>query len=906
MSVKESENTSSKSVAKIFSIENIKSFGIKYRKILLRLFYAIMILAVIFVASRELSSISLFQLKKIFRAQSPTIIIGIFLLGLVAFSATGLYDFFARRHFKINISARKALTIGCIAQAFNNFAGLGGLTGGTLRTKHYTARGIDTRQALDLTMVIWLANLLGLFVLTITTIPFAHQYLNKEIIVGIIGIAYILFFFFGQKIHFAKIDFRNTFLAKQTFWQKCELLLASIIDWLAAALFFWVCVHLFTPQLPLSFALFVYSFATIIGLISMLPAGIGSFDVTVIAMLTAAGSTPSRIVLGILLFRVTYYLVPWLIAILLSTNEYFSNRDTLTGFYSKRNIFHSILWTGTFFCGAVLVISALTPEKIIRVLQINKIIPHSIQHASSLTSLSIGIALLVLSFGIRERVRRIYWVSLFTLIAGAMSAMLSGLNYEEAILLSIFAILLILVRDNFNSEPLTPTPKRLIISGIAVIGIPLTVILIREFIFHQNTIYQQLSGSKQPGNLVAINISITLVIVFTLLFSKSKKLTFIAPDETENIRFANFLSQHKGSSYSYLFALGDKQIFYNQKESVAFLYRPHKGSLLVLGDPIGDEADFADAICELIEFTIAHDMKIAFYQVSAKYLEMLVEHGMRFVKIGEDASIILDEYSNVGNSGKVFRRMRNRMTQNGTEFEIIYPPFEEELFTQLKEVSDSWLGSRDEMGYSLGFFDREYLSAGPIGVVKSKTRIEGFANIAFIDSKTVTFDMMRFRTDAPGGTMDGIMVSIIEWAKSIGFQKLNIGMAPLSNVGRRAYSHGAEKLVKYVHDFGNQIYNFKGLRAYKEKFKPSWESRYLIYASTRSLPAVLFGLIEIINRPKNHTKYSTAEARKEFCQRINTEIIYEVQKATAELPATAQETLTQKQKQRLQQKPKAK
>ncbi|WP_376975609.1 bifunctional lysylphosphatidylglycerol flippase/synthetase MprF [Arcanobacterium hippocoleae] len=884
----------------------LKEYFTAHRKMLLRIFYGAMIIAVVIVAFHELQSLSYQHLQEIFHSQSPSVVIGMFALGLLAFLATGIYDLFTRRHFSIDIPAHKALMIGCIAQAFNNFAGLGGLTGGTLRTKHYTARGINTKQALNLTMIIWLANLLGLFVLTILTVPFAHEYLNREIIVAIIGSGYIGFFFFGQHFRIGKINFRNSFLAKPNFAQKSQLLFASVIDWLAAAFFFWTCLHVFGTNLDLPFVLFGYSFATIVGLISMLPAGIGSFDVTVIAMFTAAGAEPSRILLGILLFRVSYYLVPWLLALLLSANEYLMNRNSLSGIYRRRNIFHTLLWIGMFFCGAMLVLSAITPDVIARLLRLHQLIPLSIQRTSALTTLNIGIALLVLSIGIRHRVRRIYWATLCALIFGSFSVMLSGLNYEEAMILAVFAVLLVLARESFTAEPLQPTRRRLIISGILVLCIPFVVILLQEFFYHQNTIYYHLIGTSKPSNIIFVNIAVTLLIVFALIFTKSKKLVFTPPTAEDVNRFADFLLRHKGSSYSYLFALGDKQVFYNNNETVAFLYRAHKGSMLVLGDPIGADADFADAIGELIDYAIMHDMKIAFYQVSATYLEMLVEYGMRFVKIGEDASISLTTYSNVGNCGKVFRRMRNRMTQNNTEFEILYPPFDDQTMSQLREVSDSWLGKREEMGFSLGFFDPEYLSAGPIGVIKSDRGFEGFVNIVFIDSARVSFDLMRFRPDAPGGTMDGIMISLIEWAKALGFQELNIGMAPLSNVGRRAYSHGAEKVVKYVHDFGNQIYNFRGLRAYKEKFKPTWKSRYLVYSSARSLPVVLFGLLEIINRPKNDYDYFACEVRKSFGQRVREDVLPNLNRTPIITTDSPFAGLTQKQKQRLQQKPQQK
>ena len=41
----------------------------------------------------------------------------------------------------------------------------------------------------------------------------------------------------------------------------------------------------------------------------------------------------------------------------------------------------------------------------------------------------------------------------------------------------------------------------------------------------------------------------------------------------------------------------------------------------------------------------------------------------------------------------------------------------------------------------------------------------------------------------------------------------------------------------------NQFYNFQGLHTFKDKFRPRWEPRYLIYAGAASLPDVVVALI---------------------------------------------------------------
>ena len=60
-------------------------------------------------------------------------------------------------------------------------------------------------------------------------------------------------------------------------------------------------------------------------------------------------------------------------------------------------------------------------------------------------------------------------------------------------------------------------------------------------------------------------------------------------------------------------------------------------------------------------------------------------------------------------------------------------------------------------------------------------------------------------------------------------------MAPLwAKVGQLVYGHG------------ETFYNFKGLRAYKEKFHPRWEPQYLAYPGGLALPRILADVSALI------------------------------------------------------------
>jgi phosphatidylglycerol lysyltransferase len=54
-------------------------------------------------------------------------------------------------------------------------------------------------------------------------------------------------------------------------------------------------------------------------------------------------------------------------------------------------------------------------------------------------------------------------------------------------------------------------------------------------------------------------------------------------------------------------------------------------------------------------------------------------------------------------------------------------------------------------------------------------------------------------------------------------------MAPLSGFEQSAVAPLWARLASFVYEHGEAVYNFQGLRAFKEKFDPVWRPRYLAY-----------------------------------------------------------------------------
>jgi phosphatidylglycerol lysyltransferase len=64
-------------------------------------------------------------------------------------------------------------------------------------------------------------------------------------------------------------------------------------------------------------------------------------------------------------------------------------------------------------------------------------------------------------------------------------------------------------------------------------------------------------------------------------------------------------------------------------------------------------------------------------------------------------------------------------------------------------------------------------------------------------------------------------------------------MAPLSGVEDSAVASLWNRIGAFLYEHGESVFNFQGLRAYKEKFNPIWEPHYLAYPGGLRLPRIL-------------------------------------------------------------------
>jgi len=334
-----------------------------------------------------------------------------------------------------------------------------------------------------------------------------------------------------------------------------------------------------------------------------------------------------------------------------------------------------------------------------------------------------------------------------------------------------------------------------------------------------------------------------------------------------------FIEKSGGNHVSHLIFLQDKEQFWTKDLNVLIVYKQIFNKYVVLGDPIGDESKIHDAIKEFNEFCKHNRAKPIYYQVNPRYMQLYHDAGFRFMKLGEEALIKLDDFSLEGKRGAKLRTRLNKFTRNGYTFRVVEPPHSAKLISEIKSISDCWLGTEKEKGFSVVSFKEDYVSRFPVALLhNSDGKIIAFATLATDYKETTTIDLMRNCQQSPHGTMDVLFSRIIMWAKDSGYRKCSLGMAPLANVGNYKHSFISEKMIYYVYRYGNKKYNFKGLKEFKGKFATDWEPKYLAYKKS-FLPVIFLQLVLLINR-KNHSQKTVLrknEVWKEIARKVRFE-----------------------------------
>ncbi|HEY1724479.1 MAG TPA: bifunctional lysylphosphatidylglycerol flippase/synthetase MprF [Steroidobacteraceae bacterium] len=777
----------------------------------------------------------------------------------------GFYDVLALRYMGRQLAYGRTLFTAFIAYAFGHNFGIAAFTGGAVRYRLYSSAGLSGADVATVAGFCTVTTAIGLAALAGASFAFApHQgvsppHLNHHIVqaLGVLLLvligAYALWSIIGPR----EIELSGWALRAPSPWVAMPQIVLAVVDLWLSALVLW----LLLPAGSVGLLVFIGAYSTAItaGVISHVPGGLGVFESLIVLALPAV---PADQLLGSLLaWRAIYYVLPLLVATALFGGQELrvqrprlARIEQLAAAYIAP-IVPQISGALVFLAGFLLLVSGATPNIDQRLSVLRHILPLAVFEVSHLAGSLIGLALLILARALFRRLAAAYQLTVWLLVAGMVTSLLRGLQIEQVLILGLILLVLWLGRRAFY-RPAQILAQRFSPMWIVSLAIVISTAIWIGFFAYRHVEYSHSlwwTFAFEAGAPRMLRASL-LVVLLAAAFLAMNLLRPARPEpgvaSDEDIQQVRPLIGGCSQAVANAALSGDKRLLFSAANDAFVMYQINGRSWVALGDPIGARESHEELVWRFRELSDHHGGWTVFYQVSAERLPLYIDLGLAVMKLGEEARVPLADFSLDGSARAELRTQRRRAERDGATFEVIQPQQLAPLLPQLQAVSDAWLQDKAvaEKGFSVGAFSQHYIGNFPVAVVRCGNGPVAFASLWIAGTgEEIAVDLMRFGPDAPRGAMDFLFVELMLWGRTQNYRWLNLGMAPLAGLERHPLAPAWHRVGNFVFRYGEHFYNFDGLRRYKAKFNPVWDSKYLASPGGLALPRVLLDISVLIS-----------------------------------------------------------
>lgn len=779
------------------------------------------------------------------------------------------YDWSALRNLDKKLPLPVVFTGGFLGYALGNTIGAGPVTGGAVRYRIYSSLGLSAHDIAGIAVFGSLAFGFGATLIGFGALAY-HPHaldslttLNATVIrwgsVAIVALCISLVFFLAQRK--SEITVRGVSLRAPSLNIMLGQIVFTAIDILLAG----TTLYLLLAASDLGFATFLAVFAAAIfaGVLSHVPGGVGAFETVIIAALPA--SVPvDQAAAGLLLYRLIYYLVPFVFALILlafTEARMASGRALGPVMQGIAPVFKSIgaitplaMSAMVFESGAFMLASTHIPPTSELAQELEDILPLAFVEGGALMSSILGAALVIIAHGLLRRVEGAWWLAIAALGGGIAASLAHGLDYERALVLGLALLILLPTRREFyRTTRLTRnvlSPRWIIMMASLAIAVLAVLFFAHKATPYANELWWQFAADQSaPRALRAALVGVLALTLMTLVFMLRPGTFSHDLATAEDLERAREIIKGQDDPEANIALTGDKSLLFSESGKSFLMYRIQGRTWIALHETFGDPDEFKQLVWEFHDAAYAANARPVFYSVSASSVPLWLDMGLSLIKMGEEAVVRLDTFSLEGGHRKKLRTAHNRALRDGLSFDVIPAPVPAETMAILKAISDEWLASKSggEKGFSVGAFDAERLATFPIATVSFEGRIVAFANLWLTDTTDkATIDLMRHVDDAPPGLMDFLFTELMLYFKDQGYREFSLGNAPLAGLEARRGAKLSTRLGAFVYRHGRQFYNFEGLRNFKDKFDPDWRPVYIALPPRANVLGVAADVVSLI------------------------------------------------------------
>ena len=381
--------------------------------------------------TRLFKTISFDKIEEILVGLSPLDIICLALFGFMAVAPMIFYDRILNKELHQKQTLSYLLETSWTINSLNNMIGFAGLVDVGLRYSFYGDEERPEKSMQGISRVIpYFMSGFSLFALIglVFTLLFPISMGIKQYWPALLGASLYL-----PIVLFVSNRKKWTYFGQLGGKTILSLVLASALDWACVISFFLLVGYILGYNLPIYDVIPLFMIAISIGIMSMIPGSLGSFDLIMISGLVGLGIDKAQALSWLLVFRLFYYILPFCLGVVLFLKNMGSRlNEKYLGIPQKviEALSTIVLVWGLRLFGFFLIVSAIVPQELGHLPLLKELSPSTGQFVFQLPSIVLGVLFFLLARLVKRRLK-------FTL------ALTTGLGLVSLVYLNIGSFSLI-------------------------------------------------------------------------------------------------------------------------------------------------------------------------------------------------------------------------------------------------------------------------------------------------------------------------------------------------------------------------------------------------------------------------------------------------------------------------------
>lgn len=629
----------------------------------------------------------------------------------------------------------------------------------------------------------------------------------------------------------------------------------AVLSYLINAASLYAVFLAFGERAPAAVVVATFAVGHLFVIIAPSPQGVGFVETILPVTMAGLGISSAVATISVLAYRGLAFWLPMLVGffMLQRLRSLGGKEQTIRELWSVRIV--AIL---TALLGLVNIVSATYPALAQDLQPVTQYAPLQLRRGGQVGALVTGLILVVLAHALWRRKRAAWVISLLVLLLSGISL---ALNYAlldiRTLLTAALLAWLLRLRPHFHARSDPPSMREGAVIFLAALAFLLLygsagiyVLALRSGEAHDlqavlAATAQTLFALKPPAWLLALESGRFLVLsiyatgVLTLLYAfflLTRPVLLPRPaTEAERTRARALLTTFGRNAISRLALLPNAAYYFSEGGSmVAYVLAGR--TAVALGDPIGPEGDVLETIRGFAAHCRYNDWLPAFYQATERYLQQYELAGFDAMAVGREAVVDVSEFDARADGTNAFREVTH-LLERGYRASFSMPPHNQGLVDELQLINDEWLTVVQEgtQGLLLSHFDETHAAQSAVIMTKTpRSLISAYATLIMDPSgETLAMDVLRHRPQIREGTLELLIVALLQWARRHQFNTVSLGAAFSDMEANGLLNWPTPELLE-----DEVVEHSERLETVRSRFHPRWLPRYLVYPGATSLPTV--------------------------------------------------------------------